>query len=89
MLESRNIITTLSGEALRKSTAGDNHRRVYSDLCCGASLWMNFYGDFSNGYYYTVGYANDIAILMNGKFPHYVRGVTYTRNSGHSPGVMQ
>jgi hypothetical protein len=45
MLESRNIITTLSREALRKFTAGDSHRRVYSDLCCGARFWMNFHGD--------------------------------------------
>jgi hypothetical protein len=30
----------------------------------------------SDDYYYIVGYANDFAILMNGKFPHCVRGVT-------------
>jgi hypothetical protein len=28
-----------------------------------------------DGYYYTVGYANDVAVLMNGKFPQTVSEV--------------
>jgi hypothetical protein len=40
---------------------------------------MTFYGNSinSNGYY-TVGYADDIAILINGKFPHTVAEVVLT-----------
>jgi hypothetical protein len=71
MLESRNICATLSGENLGASTARwCPQGGVLSPLC---SLVVDdfIWGLNSNGYY-TVGYADDIAILINGKFPHTV-----------------
>jgi hypothetical protein len=45
ILESRNIITTFSGEILRASTAKKCPQSLCFCLCCGAWLWVNFYGD--------------------------------------------
>jgi hypothetical protein len=68
MLESRNISATLSEETLGAAAArGCLQGSVLSPL-----LWSLVMGDLvwglnSNGYY-TTGYADDIAILVNGKF---------------------
>jgi hypothetical protein len=68
MLESRNIIATLSGETPGASAArGCPQGGVLSPL-----LWSLVVDDLHwelniNGYY-TIGYADDIAILINGKF---------------------
>jgi hypothetical protein len=75
MLESRNISVTLSGETPGASAArGYPQGGVLSPL-----LWSLVVDDLisglnSNGYY-TVGYTDDIAILINGKFPHTVSEV--------------
>jgi hypothetical protein len=69
MLESRNIITTLLGETMRASTTrGCSQGGVLSpllySLVVGELLW-----EFNDNDYYTVGYVDDSAILINGKFP--------------------
>jgi hypothetical protein len=75
MLESRNISATLSGETRTVSvTRGCPQGGVLSPL-----LWSLVVDDLirelNNDGYYTVGYADDIAILINGKFPHTVSEV--------------
>jgi hypothetical protein len=69
MLESRTIISTLSGEILRVSAAGGCPQGgVLSPL-----LWSLVVDDLlwelNDKGYYTVGYADDTAILIQGKFP--------------------
>jgi hypothetical protein len=77
MLDNTNISATLSGETLRASVArGCLQGGVFSPL-----LWSLVVDDLSwelhsNGYY-TVGY-DDIAILINGKFPYTVSEVLQT-----------
>jgi hypothetical protein len=67
MVESRNIIATLSGEALGASVArGCPQGCVLSPLLCSLVVDDILWDLNSNGYY-TVGYANDISILINGK----------------------
>jgi hypothetical protein len=87
MLESRNIVTTLSGETLRASKArGCPQGGVLSPL-----LWSlvadEFIWELNDGGYYTVGYADDIAILINGKFSQTVSEVLQTVLC--SPAVVQ
>jgi hypothetical protein len=78
MLESRNIMATLSGETLEASAVrGCPQGGVLSplmwSLVVDELLWeLNHRG------YYTVGYADDIAILINGKFPQTVSEVLQT-----------
>jgi hypothetical protein len=72
MLESRNIKATLSGEtlgvaAVRGCPQGGVLSPLLWSLVVDDLLWeLNYRG------YYTVEYADDIAILINGKFPHCV-----------------
>jgi hypothetical protein len=78
MLESRNIRATLSGESLAVAAAkGCPQGGVLSPL-----LWRLVVDDLlwglNNSGYYTVGYADDIAILINGKFPQMVSEVLQT-----------
>jgi hypothetical protein len=78
MLESRNISATLSGETLGATTSrGCLQRGVLSPL-----LWSLVEDDLlwglNNNGYYTVGYADDIAILINEKFPQTVSEVLQT-----------
>jgi hypothetical protein len=78
MLESRNIITAFSGENLRASMArGCLQEGVLSPL-----LWSlvvdKLLWELNDNYYYTVGYADDTAILINGKFAHTVSEVLQT-----------
>jgi hypothetical protein len=78
MLDKRNINATLSRETLRASAArGCPQGGVLSPL-----LWSLVVDDLlwelnSNGYY-TVGYADDIAVLIIGKFPYTVSKVLQT-----------
>jgi hypothetical protein len=78
MLESRNISATLSGETLGATAArgcpqgGVLSPRLWS-LVVDDLLWGLKY----NGYY-TVGYADDIVILINGKFPRTMSEVLQT-----------
>jgi hypothetical protein len=77
MLESKNIIATLSGEILGASAARGCHQGdVLSSL-----LWSlvedDLWGLTSNGYC-TVGYPDDIAILINGTFLQTVSEVLQT-----------
>jgi hypothetical protein len=78
MLDSKNINAILSGETLRANAArGCPQGSVLSPL-----LWSLVVDDLlwelnSNGYY-TVGYAVDIAILINGKFPYTVSELLQT-----------
>jgi hypothetical protein len=78
MLDSRNINSILSGETLRASAArGCPQGGVLSPL-----LWSLVVDDLlwelnCNGYY-TVGYADDIAILINGNFLYTVSEVSQT-----------
>jgi hypothetical protein len=75
MLESRNISATLSGETLGASAA----RGCQQGGGLSLLLWSLVVDDLISGLnssgYYTVGYADDIAILINGKFPHTVSEV--------------
>jgi hypothetical protein len=78
MLESRNIVTTLSGETLRASTAkgclqGGVLSPLLRSLIVDELLW-----ELNDDDYYTVGYADDIAILINGKFLQTVSEVLQT-----------
>jgi hypothetical protein len=78
MLESRNIVTTLSRETLKASMArGCPQGGVLSPL-----LWSlvvdELIWELNDSGYYTVGYADDIAILINGKFPQTVSEVLET-----------
>jgi hypothetical protein len=78
MLESRNIRATLSGETLGVAAAkGCPQGGVLSPL-----LWSLIVDDLlwglNNSGYYTVGYADDIAILINGKFLQAVSEVLQT-----------
>jgi hypothetical protein len=78
ILESRNIRATLSGENLGATTArGCPQGGVLSPL-----LWSLVVDDLLCGLYnygyYTVGYADDIAILINGKFLQTVSEVLQT-----------
>jgi hypothetical protein len=68
MLENRNIIATFSGETLGASAArGCLQGGVLLPL-----LWSLVVDDLlcelNDNRYYTVGYADDTAILINGKF---------------------
>jgi hypothetical protein len=72
MLRNRKIIATVAGETLKGSVAracpqGD----VLSPL-----LWSlvvdELIGGLNENGYYTLGYADDIAILVSGKFPYTV-----------------
>jgi hypothetical protein len=68
MLQSRNISATLSGETLGATTArGCPQGGVLSSLLWSLVVDNLLWGPNNNGYY-TVGYADDIAILINGKF---------------------
>jgi hypothetical protein len=75
MLESGNISAILSGEILGASAArGCPQGEVLSPLLWSLVVDYLIWGLNSNGYY-RVGYADDIAILINGKFPLTVSGV--------------
>jgi hypothetical protein len=67
MLESKNITATLSGETTGASaTRGCPQGGVLSPLLW--SLVMEDLWELNINGYYTVGYADDIAIIINGKF---------------------
>jgi hypothetical protein len=76
MLESRSIRGTLSGEIL-KAARGCPQGGVLSPLLWSLVVYDFLWGLNSNGCY-TVGYADDIAIRINGKFPHTVSEVLQT-----------
>jgi hypothetical protein len=68
MLESRNISTTLSGEELgADAVRGFPQGGVLSPLLCSLLVDDLLWELNSNGYY-TVRHADDVAIIVNGKF---------------------
>jgi hypothetical protein len=72
MLDSRNIITTFSEETLGATTAEwCPQRGVLSPQLWSLVVDVLPWGLHNNGYY-TVGYVDDIAILIIGKFPQTV-----------------
>jgi hypothetical protein len=78
MLENKKISATLSGETLGATAArGCPQVGVLSPL-----LWSlvmdNLHWGLNNNGYYTIRYADDIAILINGKFPQTVSEVLQT-----------
>jgi hypothetical protein len=78
MLESRNIKATISGETLGAAAVKECPQGgVFSPL-----LWSLVVDDLlwglNNRGYYTVGYADDFEILINGKFPQAVSEVLQT-----------
>jgi hypothetical protein len=78
MLESTNIIVTFSGETMGVSVAwGCPQGGVLSPLLWGLVV-DDFLWELNDSGYYTVGYADDIAILINGKFPHTVSEILQT-----------
>jgi hypothetical protein len=62
MLESRNISATLSGETLGATMAKGVLLPLLWSLVVDYLLW-----GLNNNVYYTIGYADDTAILINGK----------------------
>jgi hypothetical protein len=68
MLESRNIIPILSGETLRHPWLGDACRDVILPLLCSLVM-AKLLWELNENDYYIAGYAEDTAILINGKFP--------------------
>jgi hypothetical protein len=88
-LKSKNIITTLSRETLLESTArGRPQVDVFSlflwSLFVDELLW-----DLNDNGYYRVGYADHIAILINGKVPQTVSEVLQTAPRHNSTAVRQ
>jgi hypothetical protein len=78
MLESRNISATLLVETLGATTArGCPLGGVLSPLLWSLVVDDLFWGLSNNGYY-TVGYSDDIATLINGKFPQTMSEVLQT-----------
>jgi hypothetical protein len=78
MLDSRNISAILSGETLRASAArGCPQGGLLSPLLWSFVVDDLLWGLNSNGYY-TIGYADDVAILIIGKFLHTVSEVLQT-----------
>jgi hypothetical protein len=78
MLESRDITATISGESLKGSTAINcPHRDVLSLLLWNLVVDELLMG-LNEGSYYAVGYADNIAILINGKFLSMVSEVLRT-----------
>jgi hypothetical protein len=76
--QGRNISAVLSGDTLRPSVArGYPQGGVLSPLLQSLVVDGLLWGLDSNGYY-TIGFADDIAILINGKFPHTVSEVLQT-----------
>jgi hypothetical protein len=78
MLESRNINATLSGETLgaavvRRCPQGGVLSPLLWSLVMGDLLW-----ELNGSGYYTVAYADDIAIHINGKFLQTVPEVLQT-----------
>jgi hypothetical protein len=78
MLQRREMITTLSGETLKASVSkgflqGGVLSPLLSRLVMDGFLW-----ELTNDGNYMVGYANDTAILINGKLPQTVSQVLYT-----------
>jgi hypothetical protein len=72
MLGNRKIIATLAGETLEGSAArGCPHRGILSPLLWSLVVDKFIRGLNENGYY-TVGYADDVAILVSIKFPYTV-----------------
>jgi hypothetical protein len=87
MLESRNVSATLSGETLGAAAArGCPQGGVRSPLLRSLVVDDLLWGLNSNGYY-TVGYADDKAILISEKFPQTVRGLT--NGPVHSPAMVR
>jgi hypothetical protein len=78
MLESRSVVATLTGETLEMaSTRGYPQEGVLSPLMW--SLVMDeLLGELNGNGYYTTGCADDIAILINRKFPSTVLKVLQT-----------
>jgi hypothetical protein len=77
-LESRNIIVTLSRETLGVSvTRGCPQGGVLSPLLWGLVV-DDFLWELNESGYYMVGDADDIAVLINGKFPHTVSEILQT-----------
>jgi hypothetical protein len=75
MLKSRNIVTTLSGETLRASMAkgcpqGGVLLPLLWSLVVDELLW-----ELNDNDYYIVGYADDIATVINTKLPQTVSEV--------------
>jgi hypothetical protein len=78
MLESRNTSAKLSGETLGATAAkGCPQGGVLSPLLWRMAVDYLLWRLDSNGYH-TVGYANDMAILINGKFLQTVSKVLQT-----------
>jgi hypothetical protein len=78
MPESRNISATLLGETLGATTArGCPQGSVLSPLLWSLVMDDLLWGLNNNGYY-TVRYADVIAVLINGKFPQTVSEVLQT-----------
>jgi hypothetical protein len=81
MLGSRSIMATLSGEIIDVSATKGCPQGVFYRHSCGA--WLDRHlGELNEGSYYAIGYADDIAILINGKFPDSLRGTANIPRTG-------
>jgi hypothetical protein len=82
MLESRTIIATLSGETLRVSAAGGCPQGGVLLPLLWSLVVNDLLRELNDKGYYTIGYADDIAILIQGKFPstvsEYIQMALYT-----------
>jgi hypothetical protein len=75
MLESRDIGATLSGETLGATVARGCLQGGVLPLLLWSLVIDDLLWELNNNGYYTVGYADDIAILNNGEFSQTVSEV--------------
>jgi hypothetical protein len=78
MLRSRNIVSTLAGDTVRASVAGGCLQGGVLSPLLWSLVTDNLIWELNKKGYYAVGYVPDIAILINGKFPHTVSEVLQT-----------
>jgi hypothetical protein len=78
MLESRSIKAALSRETPEVSETNGCLQGVVLSPLLWSLVMDKLIGELNEGGYYAIGYADDIAILINGKFPQTVSEVLET-----------
>jgi hypothetical protein len=78
MLENKNIITTFLGDTYRASMARGHHQGGVLLPLLWSLVVDELLHELNDNDYYTGRYADDIAILINRKFPQTVSEVLQT-----------